>query len=801
MRLDTRTLVLTTTAMVVLAALPACETEEPHGPQKAATFVDEWAPTVEQNLTDRSEGASVQKELEGRLKSAADKQAGESRRQLPPYDVFINEAYAEVEYKPRLVQHGELTDRGKAVWSALQEVDVHALTPAEYELEEIEASIEKLETIKGDSESGELAPDPAELAWAKEHVGKQVPSEFALDEQSHALLTDTLLEQKGERLQGVMDEYTELGKKLGAESAKLEQLLVRNFAHYSHRMKHYRVRDIFIHPREDDRYNDPELRSRRPDEAKGSYMGGVIWRRAAAIADQMSDPVEISHRDIRASIGELLTADKPQEVVTGLEPQQPQYQALIKEYRRYKKIADEGGWEEVPADRRMKKGSSSENVLALKKRLATEGYFDGPMTEEFGDALETAIATYQSTHQMEDSGKPHSVFWTSLNISARDRADQIALNIKRWRDSNVRHSDEIYVFINVADFTAEVWEDQARAMRFEVVVGNNDTMVDEETGDKEKPNRTPVPLAAYIDRVIYNPYWNVTPRIRAEEILPEVKKEVEAEYKALLARYEAKKKGLPMPKLGEDAGDGSADKPNVEGSTGDPTGAASPRSDTPGPANTQPSSTGEGTLTNSAPTDGIPKMGLDTNPSDVDPLKQKIDNFPYINEETGEIDVSTTDPEMIPAWYAANNYEVMYPGKSWEYVRMTPGEHNALGYVKVIFPNFYDVYLHDTNAKPLFKRHIRAFSHGCMRMSKPLEFAEYLLRREGKYDANNVDGVLKSGEYLPVFFDRQIPVYVEYYTVRVDSEGRANFLADIYDYDEKGIVTPEPPPHGYESAP
>jgi murein L,D-transpeptidase YcbB/YkuD len=800
MRLLTQTWALTATAACVLVASVACETEEPHGPQKAAEFVEQWAPTVEQNLTDRSEGASVQKALEARIKPAAEKQRGEARRQLPPYDVFLDEVYADLEYKPRLVQHGELTDRGKAAWAAIESVEAHALEPAEYDLEEIEASLAKLAELKGDSEGGELSPNAEEKTWATNYVAREVPSQFALTPESYPTLTDKLLAENGGRLEGVMSDYEALGAKLGEESAKLEQLLARNFAHYSHRMKHYRVREVFIHPREDDRYNDPELRSRRPDEAKGPYLAGVIWRRAAAITDKMSEPVKISHREIRASLRDLLTGDDPKQAVASLEPSQPQYRKLVDEFARYRKIVETGGWEKVDADRRMKKGSSGPNVLALKKRLQREGYFSGPMDENFGDALETAVRTYQQTHQMEDSGQPHSVFWKSVNVPAKERTDQIALNIKRWRDSNVRHNDDIYVLINVPDFTAEVWENQERDMRFAIVVGNNDVMTDEETGEKVKANRTPVPLAAYIDRVIYNPYWNVTPRIRAEEILPEVKKEVEAEYKALLAKWEAKKNGVkPANPLGAPgAPENPGAKPSPEGANAVPN-TPSPRSDTPSPATTNGS--GDTSLAATVTGDGVPKLGLDTNPSDVDPLKQRIDNFPYLNKETGEIDVSTTDPEYIPGWYAANNYEVMYPGKSWEYVRMTPGEHNALGYVKVIFPNLYDVYLHDTNAKPLFKRHIRAFSHGCMRMSKPLEFAEYLLRRENKFEANDVPGVLESGEYLPIFFDKQIPVYIEYYTVRVDDEGRANFLADIYDYDEKGIVTPVPPPTGKSAEP
>lgn len=164
---------------------------------------------------------------------------------------------------------------------------------------------------------------------------------------------------------------------------------------------------------------------------------------------------------------------------------------------------------------------------------------------------------------------------------------------------------------------------------------------------------------------------------------------------------------------------------------------------------------------------------------------------PYYNAETGEIDPSTTDPENIPGWYAANNYEVMHAGKKWEYVRMTPGDHNALGFVKIIFPNLHDVYLHDTNARALFRLDIRAFSHGCMRVKDPLKLAEWLLRRDGLYEKNDVPEALKTGDYLPIFLNRQVPVFVEYYTVRVDEKGRANFLADVYDYDDNARL-PDP---------
>ena len=409
-------------------------------------------------------------------------------------------------------------------------------------------------------------------------------------------------------------------------------------------------------------------------------------------------------------------------------------------------------------------------VKDLKERLRIEGYYpeSAPIDENYDDALEKAMSDYQTTHQMPVKGRPYSMFWSSLNVSAEDRLDQIRLNIQRWRDTNIRHlDDEVYVFINVPDFHAEAWENQERQLRHRVIVGNNDRSFDEEEEEWVHNNRTPVPLAAYIDRAIYNPFWNVTPRIRAEEILPEVKTWLEEKYKK--EALSAKIKPLDL----EDAGTPAASPENLESET--------TLTNTNSAANT-------GQTANATP----PAM-LSPDPANSEGVKPKspFEGKPYWNEETGEIDPTTTDPENIPGWYAENKYEVMYAGKTWEYVRMIPGDHNALGFVKIIFPNLHDVYLHDTNARALFGRDIRAMSHGCMRLQEPLDFAEWLLRRDKLYEKSKIPRVLETGEYLPVFLDRQIPVFVEYYTVRIDDEGRANFLADIYDYDDNAHL-PEP---------
>lgn len=101
------------------------------------------------------------------------------------------------------------------------------------------------------------------------------------------------------------------------------------------------------------------------------------------------------------------------------------------------------------------------------------------------------------------------------------------------------------------------------------------------------------------------------------------------------------------------------------------------------------------------------------------------------------------------------------------------GAKNALGLVKFLFPNKYNVYMHDTPAKSLFNKHTRAFSHGCIRLEKP--FA--LLNELGyEYDTDrNQWTTLKN----------QIPVYIEYHTVWIDDDGIVQFRNDIYGYERK----------------
>lgn len=132
-----------------------------------------------------------------------------------------------------------------------------------------------------------------------------------------------------------------------------------------------------------------------------------------------------------------------------------------------------------------------------------------------------------------------------------------------------------------------------------------------------------------------------------------------------------------------------------------------------------------------------------------------------------------------PDYLEKNGYEtVELNGR--EAIRQVPGPDNALGLVKFIFPNAGNIYMHDTPSKRYFDYPVRAFSHGCVRVNKPKELARFLLGNDPTAKKYDVDELIESGRQRYVELATEIPVFIEYKTVRVDDEGRTNFLADIY---------------------
>jgi murein L,D-transpeptidase YcbB/YkuD len=119
-------------------------------------------------------------------------------------------------------------------------------------------------------------------------------------------------------------------------------------------------------------------------------------------------------------------------------------------------------------------------------------------------------------------------------------------------------------------------------------------------------------------------------------------------------------------------------------------------------------------------------------------------------------------------------------------LRQKPGANNALGRVKLIFPNPHNVYLHDTPARSLFSRTERAFSHGCIRLARPLELAEQVLEAGGVegWDSGRINRVIASAKTTVVNLRDPLPVHITYLTAWIDS-GIPNFRGDIYGHDAK----------------
>ncbi len=139
--------------------------------------------------------------------------------------------------------------------------------------------------------------------------------------------------------------------------------------------------------------------------------------------------------------------------------------------------------------------------------------------------------------------------------------------------------------------------------------------------------------------------------------------------------------------------------------------------------------------------------------------------------------------EQEPDYFEKHNYGIKMSSDGSEVIFQKSGPENALGLVKFLFPNEHKVYMHDTNAKALFDRPIRSYSHGCMRMDKPLEMARYLLKKINGLTDKDIDKILEKGEEYYIKLKETIPVIIDYCSIGVDSEGRMEFYIDIYKYD------------------
>lgn len=379
--------------------------------------------------------------------------------------------------------------------------------------------------------------------------------------------------------------------------------------------------------------------------------------------------------DLVAALGKAITETGVEETLAALAPAALEYRQLQELLVRYRRLAEEGGWPQVPDGPMLEIGESAERARLdpLVERLRIEGDLS-PIEARwirqtwsnredlvYGSKLALGVAKFQQRHGLGIDGKLGPATHAALTPPASRRVRQIVVNLERWRW--VPPQQERSIRVNLAAQELEAWDDGAPALHMRVVVG-----------------RESWPTPVFEDRithVVVNPYWYVPDSIEAAEVLPAVRKD-------------------------------------------------------PG--------------------------YLDTQRFEVlDPEGNLLD--------PAEVQWAELDPTTIR-------------------IRQRPGNSNALGRVKFHFPNRFGVYLHDTPADHLFDEPDRAASHGCVRVEKPVELADFVLG-EGRRD--EFEQALASRATIHLALDEPLAVRFHYFTAFAEGE-KAQFRDDVYDHDRAVVL-------------
>ncbi|HZD25003.1 MAG TPA: L,D-transpeptidase family protein [Alphaproteobacteria bacterium] len=181
---------------------------------------------------------------------------------------------------------------------------------------------------------------------------------------------------------------------------------------------------------------------------------------------------------------------------------------------------------------------------------------------------------------------------------------------------------------------------------------------------------------------------------------------------------------------------------------------------------------------------------LDFNPTwTVPPSIARKDILPKLRRDPGYLAaqhlrvLSGWDPAAHPLDPATIDWRAVSAARFPYKLVQAPWAGNALGRVKFVFPNRYNVYMHDTPERELFERSRRAFSSGCIRLQHPLELAWYLLQDKPGWDRARIDQVLAEGRTTRVILPQPIPVHLTYSTAWLAGDGTIEFRDDIYGRD------------------
>ena len=216
--------------------------------------------------------------------------------------------------------------------------------------------------------------------------------------------------------------------------------------------------------------------------------------------------------DLVATLSLALERNQIAASLQKLLPPQEEYRNLRRAYQRYRDLEADGNWDKIESDADLKLGESSKIIEQVRRQLARLGYLRPREAGfDFDERLEGVLKTFQHHHGLPETGVLDSGTIDALNTSPTDRAEQIQVNLERWRwlpqDLGQRH-----VLVNIANFTLDVIENRKTVLTMRVIVG-------------KKYRRTPV-FSDQVSYVVLNPYWQVPDSIAVQDILPLVQKDV-----------------------------------------------------------------------------------------------------------------------------------------------------------------------------------------------------------------------------------------------------------------------------------
>jgi murein L,D-transpeptidase YcbB/YkuD len=363
------------------------------------------------------------------------------------------------------------------------------------------------------------------------------------------------------------------------------------------------------------------------------------------------------------AVAALRAADPKADPVARLETLAPRHDLYVRlraGLARYRRLADEGGWDTALAGPLLRPGDDeSEAIRALRERLRREGDLDAgdSSPDQSYDATVTeAVRRFQRRHRLVEDGIVGPRTLAALNTPVEARIAQLrrAMERLRWMPHDLGSH---YVFVNTAGFELTVVEHDRAVLRMRVIVG---------TGEQSTPS-----FAATLRSLTINPYWNVPNRIARDRLVPR-----ERRSPGYLAAH----------------------------------------------------------------------------------------GFRVLDPETGEW--REPDPETL--------------GPPVPRLRQEPGPENLMGRLSFALPNPYDVFLHDTPARSLFARELRACSEGCVRIENAMALALHALRREPEWTEERIREEIEALRHRVLTLPEPIPVYVVYLPSWVDEDGRAHFRPDHY---------------------